>query len=301
MKHYEAIFDANTCTKEVFMKDQELFLSDYHQLRANLRDEYPEVWRVVIELCGSVPSETEGTDKPGFWLYARNKPCYSNISVERGEEMDHQLMNMPGIDSYKTLASEEWRIDLKAGEDFRARDSYSLVDNKANEFLDGLNGGLSSYRWKFKAIQNLAIALTTSKLDTYLHDLSDARENYRLSGDYVWRWADSVSATPILGLGWGPTTVLHALTDLGIACKPDIHVMRSAVRYGFFDDIPPTLSDEEIKKLPDRYKKQAVRMMIDLAGLIEPLAHESPRTTLREMDKVLMEGSRLELNNRTES
>ena len=38
-----------------------------------------------------------------------------------------------------------------------------------------------------------------------------------------------------LGSGWGHVTVLHLMTDLGIAVKPDLHLVRATRAIGLHD------------------------------------------------------------------
>ena len=38
-----------------------------------------------------------------------------------------------------------------------------------------------------------------------------------------------------LGKGWGPITVLHFFTDIGISIKPDLHVARTLEYIGISD------------------------------------------------------------------
>lgn len=95
----------------------------------------------------------------------------------------------------------------------------------------------------------------------------------------------SVAVTTLqreFGPYWGPITVLHVLTDMGLACKPDLHLVRSVAALG-----GPIASG----KVP------SFREAIEINEAVRTLAiavhgNCSPRQ-LRRLDLSLMEISRL--------
>lgn len=84
------------------------------------------------------------------------------------------------------------------------------------------------------------------------------------------------------GTGWGPITILHFLTDLGLAVKPDLHLMRSMEH--FFGPLARS------GKVPSFSEAIAVNREVQLLG--NELGLESSPTNIRYLDKVLMEISR---------
>jgi hypothetical protein len=83
-----------------------------------------------------------------------------------------------------------------------------------------------------------------------------------------------------LGWGWGPITVLHMLTDFGVAGKPDLHVMRSLRQFGIWSSHSDQPSEAEAKAVND-----VIRQMVLKTGELTP-------ARLRRIDIELMALSR---------
>jgi hypothetical protein len=83
-----------------------------------------------------------------------------------------------------------------------------------------------------------------------------------------------------MGSGWGHITVLHFLTDLGLACKPDLHLVRTVRHLGMALD----LRDRKVPSLADS-------MMINrrVRSLVESLDGSFDPARLRYVDKTLMD------------
>lgn len=84
------------------------------------------------------------------------------------------------------------------------------------------------------------------------------------------------------GWGWGPTTVLHMLTDFGLAVKTDRHVLRSLHELGIWESSHNFVSQKEAISL-----NEAARI------LCEEFYGEITPQSLRQLDLLLM---RLSLN-----
>jgi hypothetical protein len=108
-------------------------------------------------------------------------------------------------------------------------------------------------------------------------------------------YADLVNAGPNvmvptvqreMGPGWGHITVLHFLTDLGLACKPDLHLVRTVRHLGLSLD----LKDQKVPTLADAITiNRRVRLLVEtLYGSVSP-------ARLRYIDKTLMDISMLGL------
>ena len=95
--------------------------------------------------------------------------------------------------------------------------------------------------------------------------------------------ADNITSLKIeFGFGWGQITVLHFLTDLGLASKPDIHVVRTIRALALWPAIKPDYpSASDAVAITEIVQALTGRLM----GSISP-------SLLRQMDKTLMEISR---------
>lgn len=82
-----------------------------------------------------------------------------------------------------------------------------------------------------------------------------------------------------LGWGWGDATVMHALTDMGLAVKPDRHLKRTMTAMGIECEDPIKMNEAA----------QEMLKMINEANIL------GTRITLRYLDKVLMDISRLRI------
>jgi hypothetical protein len=68
-----------------------------------------------------------------------------------------------------------------------------------------------------------------------------------------------------MGWGWGATTVLHMLTDFGVACKTDIWVMRSLRHLGIW-----TSDRDQVTTAEAIVVIRAIRKMVLLTGELTP-------------------------------
>ena len=86
-----------------------------------------------------------------------------------------------------------------------------------------------------------------------------------------------------MGPFWGHITSLHFLTDLGLACKPDIHLVRSAHYLGL-------IADNKIRGVPSL--SASIEINEKVADLSRQLYGTNAPKNIRYLDKVLMEISR---------
>ena len=86
-----------------------------------------------------------------------------------------------------------------------------------------------------------------------------------------------------MGAYWGPITTLHFHTDLGLACKPDLHLVRAVQALC-------TMHDFDADKVPN------LDQCIEICEVVRQLAiclyGASTPARIRYLDKVLMEISR---------
>tara|TARA_R100000365_G_C2748604_1_gene80687 strand:+ start:11310 stop:12089 length:780 start_codon:yes stop_codon:yes gene_type:complete len=94
----------------------------------------------------------------------------------------------------------------------------------------------------------------------------------------------------IFGRGWGHISVLHFLTDLGLAVKPDLHLVKTVQSLGLLNDLEP----ERVPSLAQALaiNEEVRRLAAQLNG-----GQYTPRQ-LRRLDALLMEVSRQRLINR---
>jgi len=88
------------------------------------------------------------------------------------------------------------------------------------------------------------------------------------------------------GPRWGHTTILHFLTDLGLACKTDIHLVRT------MRALKLVSADFQIQNLTEQ---QAVAINCVIKVFVRDLYGEVTPRNLRYVDKLMMEFSRQHL------
>lgn len=89
-----------------------------------------------------------------------------------------------------------------------------------------------------------------------------------------------------MGPHWGHITALHFMTDMGLACKPDLHLVRTIKYLG----LAPSLVDDKVPNLRESVEinDRVAQLCIALYGTLSP-------SKLRYLDKALMEISRQEV------
>ena len=88
------------------------------------------------------------------------------------------------------------------------------------------------------------------------------------------------------GVGWGPITALHFLTDLGVACKPDVHMVRTVRHMDLFKGLSEKGNPN--KKETIQINQAVFDLVGEIYGSVEP-------GNIRYVDKVMMEFSRMGL------
>jgi hypothetical protein len=82
------------------------------------------------------------------------------------------------------------------------------------------------------------------------------------------------------GAGWGVVTVLHALTDMGLAVKPDLHLVNTMRALELSNGLA-------VGRVPDF--RDAIRINEDVRHLLTALGRADTPSELRYIDKVLMD------------
>lgn len=268
------------------MKIPDFSVERYNLIRDEVRQGPEAIWQEIIALCAAVPSRIQPEH---VWQFGRDKPCWSNITVELGKRISDDLAKSDAFNCHSIIASDEWRITmLEKGPRWKAAENFNASGRAISEFFRNLQpGGLKSYKWKMYAIRNLALALQNDEIVRSM--VADLSLNGRIPSEKLKGWTKEFSTR--IGRGWGPVTVYHMLTDLGLTPKPDLHLRRSAIRMGLLSPAVPSSIAEDL--ITFKYDHEVVLAVIKLSEQITPAAYpQSPRSALREVDKVLMEWSR---------
>ena len=271
-------------------------LNRYDFAREKLRKHSPNAWGEVIKLCNALP---EQIDLQAFWFHGKDKPCWSNIRINVGNRISADLIGVQDFDFYETIASDAWSVSmLNAGRKWKANSNFKIVGESVRTYMNGLEpGGLCSYKWRLYAIREFASSLCRE--DGCLPMIQSLVERVNamngLNPDEIYPWAKRFST--LVGRGWGATTVNHMLTDLGLSVKPDLHLRRSVVRLGLLGQrVPSDLPEIDINRRETELSPMVVNALVHLSREIQPMASpDKPTSVLREIDKVLMECSRLNL------
>jgi hypothetical protein len=233
----------------------------------DLRDRLPQnAVAEINQVLAHLPIDPRSATVGQAWRVIWDKPLFANTKVATGWRWTNELI--PLMENTWTIwgADPEQFLITRIG---RGRDagSFRVEGTQAKEVRAAT--GTSVHR--LYAIQNAAMLLRglaaqsdtpvmqfwTEPLDTLVPDLRRK-----------------------LGWGWGPITVLHMLTDFGVACKPDIWVTRSLRQFGIWSSSRDQPTDAEALAI-----NHAIRKMVLTSGELTP-------ARLRRIDIELMALSR---------
>lgn len=271
------------------------FVTQYSAIRDEVKNLSSSQWAEIVMLCKRVPKTI---DIDAIWQFGKDKPCWSNIKVAGGARIESDLHLSADFNSYKSIASASWDIQKVANG--KASSSFRLIGLDVDTFVKSLtSGGLKSYLWRLYAIREFALALNDPLSKVHPHINKLISKGF-LDAHELKPWSKHFAKN--VGYGWGYITANHMLTDLGVSIKPDLHVRRSGIRLGLVDGISTDLSNDEIDDLSDDVDHAIVKAVVDLAQYVDPIAFPGQvgahkrKIALREMDKVLMEWSRMDLS-----
>ena len=211
-------------------------------------------------------------DAESCWEVMWSKPLYANTRVDIGERKRIAIApQMAG--SWQFIGADDERFVITHQGGRNAAENFSIHGVLAHNLRT--THKIAAHR--LFAIQGAAI---------FLRRLADRAG---VNAPFA-----SVAQEPLakvvpelrqqLGREWGPITVLHMLTDLGLAVKPDLHLVRTVRRLGLLPGL-----DE--MKVPN--EEIAIRINEAVAQLATDYGGSSSRAAnLRYMDKLLMEVSR---------
>lgn len=240
----------------------------FFSLKDRLADKYPCVLSEADSLAESIVDPRSATADE-VWSILWDKPLYANVKVE---------IALQWIKTLREGAIPDWHIMGSGTETFLIvkprrgikRDDFEVHGPLAQNLVARSTCALH----RLYAIQGAAIAL---------------RERAALSeapfADLVeTKLADIVpQLRKEFGAWWGAVTVLHALTDLGLAVKPDRQLIRSVQALGFC----PNVSNVSSPSLRDTIEINAA-----VRSLLGDIGWPQTPQNLRRLDKILMEISR---------
>ena len=248
-------------------KPLDRFLSLHDELKEKFCKSIKEA-RWLTE--NTVDPKTECPEKT--WNVLWDKPLFANVHVGGGVNWRKQIESeMPG--AWRTWGLDGFRIRKVAPG--KKRECFKVHGKQAKEFVER---HANIPRHRLYAIQGAAAAMR-----------SCCRPFAHLPGFPCVSEVNVRELEDIFGWGWGRTTVMHALTDVGLSVKPDTNLART-VRAS---DLVPGLPENRIPTLAQAAEiNRAVFELLDgirSAGRTDITDIPNPH---RYIDKVLMDISR---------
>lgn len=180
-------------------------LQEFNKLIDEIESDHQEtIVKEAKELAQNVVSEGE-PDAQYYWDRLWDKPLYANVHVETAKKWRGYCEPYFAVDGI-------WRDMKRDSGDFhiaRNRSKFMALGQKIIKIRER-NVPLE----RLYAMVGAAEALTKWEEDRKFPLKSAPELNVELLR----------STQKMLGYRWGPVTLLHFLTDLGLACKPDIHL-----------------------------------------------------------------------------
>ena len=245
--------------------------SELKRLYEKLESEFPKSIQEAIRLAeGIVDPYDSPTDK--CWSIIWNKPLFANTKVPIAAKYVKYL------EDNQMAAFDEWAdedtIDILHTGKGSSVTSFEFASDRAKEIRE--NSGIAPHR--LFAIQNGA-RLLKSRAGRSKYPFSDLSPNISSNKKAF------LSFKAEFGKFWGDITVLHLLTDMGLAVKPDLHLVNTVnhLTGSNYDGVPKLKECLEINEV-------ALSISQNLFGTDSPY-------DLRITDKVLMEVSMKILKN----
>jgi hypothetical protein len=243
----------------------EQIVARFRALDAELAARHPDARRDAEALATQVVDPATA-DADAVWRRAWDKPLFANTQVAIGVAATAKLGRyMPGAWRSWGVPGSAFVIE-KVGkgisvEAFRAVGPLAQQIRKetgiALHRLYAIQGAAAAMRLRAAASATPYLDLTTMDVATTVRAVQ--RE---------------------MGPGWGHITVLHFLTELGLTCKPDLHLVRTVRHLGMSLD----LRDMKVPRFAD-----AVTINRRVQALAEAVYGSAEPARLRYLDKVLME------------
>lgn len=248
----------------------------YRELQRKLGEKCPDALEEAEKLSLRI-ADPSTADAGEIWRCLYGIPLYANMQVEAAREKKKLLV--PYMGDVKEWGEEAGAIRFSKVGNGYSPESYKALTAKAKEIRKKTNIAMH----RLFAIQGGAEAIC-KRARASKAPFADMGHLIPLNDVTFEQLVYQVTKLKKeLGFGWGTTTTLHFLTDLGSACKPDIHLFRT-VQY--LQEVP----DSKRKKTPTGL--EPFRVVMYVLELIKALDGSVARKRLRFMDNVLMEISR---------
>lgn len=193
-------------------------LAQFHRMEAQLlelREVREDIERTVAGIVAPTSSEPES-----FWRIMWDKPIYANNRIGTANRKIDLLADiMPG----------QWRTIGDPASDYVVtrvgKGSGATSFEVSGMLAQDLRTRVKIAPHRLFAIQSAAsvlrgrVANRRNGLFGDLEDMSLEKMIFQLRSDGLQAF-------------WGPITTLHFLTDMGLACKPDLHLVNSVHRLG---------------------------------------------------------------------
>lgn len=235
-------------------------------LESQLREQAPEQIQNAKDYAASI-TDPEASDADKCWRVIWDKPLFANARVSVAEQI---------VKEFEPLLSGAWITIGKPDSNFHLKKIGAHKKTADFELQGGLAERLKTKTASYRlyAIQGGAVALR------HRAEAGRTAPYSGLSKLPVRTIVETIRAE--MGLYWGHITVLHFLTDLGLACKPDIHLVRALERL--------LGRAVKISKIPTL--DEAVAINQEVRNLAVELYGDAAPNRIRYLDKVLMEISR---------
>ena len=248
--------------------------SQFVKFQEQLIDQHPEAHDEATRLADSVVM-CQRANADSIWKVLWDKPLYANAKVSVARRWADALE--PEMDgAWSTWGADPNVFLIRQIAPGISRSSFAVEGDLAQELVARSSVALH----RLYRIQGAAAALR-QRADIAAKPFADLIQGGQDLNDQIRGLQRE------FGPGWGPITVLHFLTDLGLAVKPDLHLVRTMTTLGLSKGISPN-------KVPSL--KEAVQLNYHVWKLILDIGHQSVTArNLRYTDKILMDISRLGL------
>ena len=214
------------------------YVEEFHRLKEDLEVKSSSSVKEAKRLASNWIIEVEQANAEECWKVLWDKPLYSNISVGVANRMRKNLDSIIGK-SRSNEAEKPWRIlsgltgafDIVKNGSWKKEESYLIKGALAEELTSKIE---RNAKRRLYAIHKAAeyLCKRERRYPSFpLHDLiTDFGDTH--SDDFnLNTWRRNIKTLRkcfgASGSGWGEATVCHALADMGLAVKPDIHVTRT--------------------------------------------------------------------------
>lgn len=243
----------------------ELASKKFLEYRVQLYSQFPDAKKDARALGANIVNpHTASADQ--MWDVLWNKPLYANARSDSVKKKVEALKK-PLSGAWKSMAEEDgpFKID-RVGPGF-AVNSFSVIGTSAKKIIG------------FRVAPHRLYAIVGAGRELSIR----AEQSATPFADLTFKDLPSILGLlkEKFGFGWGFTTILHFLTDLGLACKTDIHLVRTVRALGIWAGEEDQLN---------------IREAIEVNQIVNALAQKIYRDVtpprFRELDKNLMDISR---------